>query len=125
MVRAKLEISRITRSQLITFVEEPAAKTLSLVLDARFARFSSSISTNPPGRNIAMNTPDDLIGTLSRTLAMPCPASCGMSKIAIAMRMYGKRPSQLSTLGAERLGGSDQPWGHGLGGHMRFGGRLR
>ena len=68
---AKFVMSRITMSQVTTFVKDPAAKTRSFVRGFLFERFSSSISTNPPGRTTARNTPEDLIGTLSITEAIP------------------------------------------------------
>ena len=87
MTRAKFVIKRTTKNQLTTLVNDPPAKTRSFVRAFLLERSSSSISTNPPGRNIARKTPEDLIGTLSSTLAMPWAASCGMSNTAIEMSM--------------------------------------
>jgi len=52
---------------------------------------------------------EDLIGTLSNTLAIPWAASCGMSNTAIEMRMYGKISQLIVTPGTGIISRVDPP----------------
>src|SRR5216683_795012 len=76
MTSAKFVIRRTTKNQVTTFVKDPPAKTRSFVRAFLLERSSSSISTNPPGRNIARNTPEEskTYGCPNVEVGQPCSA---------------------------------------------------